>query len=211
MLPSSVPGFFKQKNENYDVLYCILSRNAGSSNGGLEHFSDDPNIEADADGAPKISSISKMNNDSNVMMPGIQNSFLNPYSLKPKNNKDKSYCDQCDKWISKYYLKEHMSRIHKIEYEIENPNASGVEYYGDYEGQDDEYDPDIICPEMLEPIVQVESVLEDGEEEGEEDDEEYFNPADYVDTDLVDHGDSGPEMNEEEHNSENSDDLILGL
>ena len=67
-----------------------------------------------------------MNNDSNVMMPGIQNSFLNPYSLKPKNNKDKSYCDQCDKWISKYYLKEHMSRIHKIDYEIENPNASGT-------------------------------------------------------------------------------------
>ena len=82
---------------------------------------------------------------------------------------------------------------------------------GRIELEEDEYDPDIICPEMLEPIVQVESVLEDGEEEGEEDDEEYFNPADYVDTDLVDHGDSGPEMNEEEHNSENSDDLILGL
>ena len=66
-------------------------------------------------------SLCKYKKDPNVLMPQI---MMKP--KKPVNEKDKSYCDICEKMISKYYLKEHMKRIHQMDYEIESPNGSNL-------------------------------------------------------------------------------------
>ena len=96
----------------YNLLNCTHHRNAGSSTGVSENFSN----SSSAGGSDDFSnSFETLNNDPpGVIMPGVKQQSFNPYMMKPKNTKDKSYCDLCEKWISKYYLKEHMSRISNL-------------------------------------------------------------------------------------------------
>ena len=63
-------------------------------------------------------SLCKYRKDPAILMPQI----MKP--KKPVNLKDKSFCDICQKMISKYYLKDHMKRVHQMEYEMEGPNVS---------------------------------------------------------------------------------------
>merc|ERR1712129_650197 len=104
--------------------------------------------------------------------------------------------------ISKYYLKEHMKRIHQIDYEIESPNGNHTyhEDNGDYDPEDYEYDPDIICADYLEPEVQIENVEDDDYNErimNNEaiDDNNHESAEDFVcEPDIIQHGsDSEPE------------------